>query len=251
MGTAPDDVVVTSAAERPDLRSRIWEMPDSWPAFMDHDPISDALFGAVASARPELVLLALRDGEIVAHATAIAFRLDADGRRTLPSTGWDRTLVWASRDLRFGEEPDTASALEVSVRPDLQGHGLSALMVGAMRDAAAASGFSTLLAPVRPSEKHLEPHTPMSEYAGRTRDDGLPADAWLRVHVRLGGVIEQIAPASQTITGSLAEWREWTGEPFDRSGDVVIPYGLAPVHVSLTHDRAVYVEPNVWVRHDL
>ena len=52
-----------------------------------------------------------------------------------------------------------------------------------------------------------------------------------------------------TITGSLEQWRGWTGLPFDRSGDVVVTGGLVPVHVSVEHDHAVYVEPNVWMHH--
>ena len=38
---------------------------------------------------------------------------------------------------------------------------------------------------------------------------------------------------------------------FDRDGDVVVPGALVPVHCDTAHDHAVYVEPNVWVRHDL
>lgn len=247
------DITITTVAERPELKPLLWEMPDSWPAFMDHDPIADALFGLVASAYLDLVVVATSDvdGTIVAHGTAIAFRLDADGRRDLPDTGWDQALVWASNDLRRDIEPDVANALEISIRPDMQGQGLSGQMLAAMRDAASARGLATLLAAVRPSHKHLEPLTTMQDYAARTRDDGLPADPWLRVHVRLGGVIEKVAPASQTISGSLADWRRWTGLAFDQDGDVVIPDGLLPVHVATAHDRAVYVEPNVWVRHTL
>jgi hypothetical protein len=51
------------------------------------------------------------------------------------------------------------------------------------------------------------------------------------------------------IPGGLADWRRWTGMAFDTSGRVVVPGALAPVHVSLEQDHAVYVEPNVWVRH--
>lgn len=52
-----------------------------------------------------------------------------------------------------------------------------------------------------------------------------------------------------TIAGSLAEWRGWTGLPFDTTGDVEVPDALVPVHCSLEHDHAVYVEPGVWVHH--
>ncbi len=44
-------------------------------------------------------------------------------------------------------------------------------------------------------------------------------------------------------------WRRWTGLPFDRDGAVEVPGALVPVHYDTAHDHAVYVEPNVWVRH--
>ena len=36
---------------------------------------------------------------------------------------------------------------------------------------------------------------------------------------------------------------------FARSGDILVPGALAPVHVSRDQDHAVYVEPNLWVHH--
>lgn len=52
-----------------------------------------------------------------------------------------------------------------------------------------------------------------------------------------------------TVSGSLAQWRQWTGLPFDRDGYLEVPGALAPVHCDTAHDHAVYVEPNVWIRH--
>jgi hypothetical protein len=95
----------------------------------------------------------------------------------------------------------------------------------------------------------LEPFVPMQEYAARTHADGLPADPWLRVHVRAGGRIVKVAPTSMVVPGTIADWRRWTGMEFATSGPVVVPGALTPVHVSLEQDHAVYVEPNVWVRH--
>jgi hypothetical protein len=53
------------------------------------------------------------------------------------------------------------------------------------------------------------------------------------------------------IPGTIAQWRRWTGLPFDRSRSVEVPGALNAVHVSLEGDHAVYVEPNVWVHHRL
>lgn len=91
----------------------------------------------------------------------------------------------------------------------------------------------------------------MSEYATRTGADGLPHDPWLRVHARMGGEIIRVCPASMTIAGAVADWRAWTGLPLDEDGPVEVPGALSPIWVDRSGDRAVYVEPNVWVRHRL
>jgi hypothetical protein len=53
------------------------------------------------------------------------------------------------------------------------------------------------------------------------------------------------------VPGTVEEWREWTGLPFDRTGPVEVPRALAPVHCDLEHGVATYVEPNVWVVHGI
>lgn len=125
------------------------------------------------------------------------------------------------------------------------------MLLDAMRDNARRLGFGELVAPVRPAGKAAEPHTPMRDYAFRTRDDGLPADPWLRTHVRAGGEIVGVCRRAMVVPGTLAEWRAWTGLPFDRTGDVLVPGALVPVHRGVEHDHAVYVEPGVWMRHRL
>ncbi len=89
----------------------------------------------------------------------------------------------------------------------------------------------------------------MSKYVELRREDGLPLDPWLRVHVRAGGEVVGIAPFSMTVAGNLAQWKEWTSIDFDRDGEVDVPGALAPVIVNRRRDVAIYIEPNVWVRH--
>lgn len=58
------------------------------------------------------------------------------------------------------------------------------------------------------------------------RDDGSALDPWIRTHEHLGAEILAAAPASQTMTGTVAEWEGWTGLALPESGDHVIPDGL-------------------------
>jgi GNAT superfamily N-acetyltransferase len=246
------DVVITTFAERPEYVRNAFDMPDAWPDFMREDEVASALLPDVIGTFPHLSVLATLDGVQVGRGLAVPFALHTDRRKgELPASGWDRVLIWAFRDLANGSEPDTVSALEIAVDPAHLGTGLSRRILGAMRDTAAGAGFTELVAPVRPNEKHKRPRLPMADYVELTREDGLPVDAWLRTHVRAGATIDSVAPTSMVISGTLEEWRTWTGLPFDLPGEVEVPGALVPVTCVPEHDYAVYVEPNVWMRHRL
>ncbi|MET9884239.1 N-acetyltransferase [Streptomyces sp. NPDC006430] len=246
------EIEITTIAQRPELAARLWDMKDSWPQFAQNDSLAWLLYPRMVAELADYVLVATDGDEVIARGFSVPFALHAPGRDgALPGRGWDQVLMWAFSDLRRGVAPDTVSAIEISIAAHRQGEGLSGRMLSAMRENARARGFAEVVAPVRPSGKPAEPDTPIEEYAYRTREDGLPHDPWLRVHVRAGAVIDSVAPLSMTITGSLAEWREWTGLPFDATGPVRVPGALVPVRCELEQGYAAYVEPNVWVRHGL
>jgi GNAT superfamily N-acetyltransferase len=237
---------ISRLADRPDLIEAMWIMPTSWPEFMRHDPIGELFFGNVQARFAAFVLIAQDEaGEVVGCAYSVPFVL---GGEDLPDHGWDFVIRNGLLASLRGQEPDAISAVEIAVRPDRQGEGLSGQLLVAMRDNAAREGFAELVAPVRPNGK-ADPHEPMSSYAFRTRPDGLPVDPWLRVHVRAGARISAVAPRSMVVPGTLPEWREWTGLPFDTTGPVLVPQALSPVHCDVEHGIAVYVEANVWVVH--
>jgi GNAT superfamily N-acetyltransferase len=240
------DLEIVTLAERPALMDVFWDMETSWPEFMKHDPIGNAYYASLGEFA-EFVLVCLdAEGQMVAKAHSVPFELDDD--EELPDAGWDAAIRSGLLTRLRGEKANAVSAVEIAIRPDLQGAGLSGRIVAALRDNAGRLGFGELLAPVRPNGR-TDVHEPMADYAFRTRADGLPVDPWLRVHVRAGGRIDRVAPRSMVIPGTVAEWREWTGLPFDRTGPVEVPGALAPVLCDAEHGIAVYVEPNVWVRH--
>ncbi|MFE7353638.1 N-acetyltransferase [Streptomyces sp. NPDC057543] len=249
------ELTITTLAQRPELADAVLRMPDTRPHFLRQDPVGRQYFGRIAAEFPEYSLVATEpDGTVVARGFSVPFALravDVPGRGELPDAGWAQVLLWAFVDLRDGRVPDTVGAIEIFVAGDRRGRGIAGRMLTVMRANAGRLGFAEVVAPVRPNAKHLEMRAPIEEYAYRTREDGLPCDPWLRVHVRAGGEIVGIAAESMRVVGSLEQWRRCTGLPFDDAGDVEVPGALMPVRCSVQRKYAVYVEPHVWVRHRL
>lgn len=143
-----------------------------------------SLAGVIASPHrfgrhwPELGVLLVQDGDVVARAFAVAYSSTGGHARTpYPDHGWEAALVWAAEDILDGTTPDTAAAITVTVAPHRRGEGLGEEALRALADASRAQGLARLLCPVRPTGKAAEPKTAMTEYVRRARPDGLPADA--------------------------------------------------------------------------
>ncbi|WP_329257076.1 N-acetyltransferase [Actinoallomurus sp. NBC_01490] len=247
------DLLVTTAAQRPDLVPLLEDFND-WPVFMRQDPVAPLYYGDAVTACPEFVLIAIdrnRPDRLVAKGYSVPFTWAGDPDESLPAGGWDQVVLIAARDRSVRRRGTMVSALEISVRADLKGKGMSSIMLAAMRRNVADQGYADLVAPVRPNAKHHHPQMSIVDYANLRRDDGLPVDPWLRVHVRAGGRITGTSARAMTIAGSIADWRAWTGLPFDTTGPVEVPGALVPVHCDTVHGHAVYCEPCVWVRHRL
>lgn len=246
------NIDIISLRDRPDLIPCVFspELDAVWPEFMRQDRTAMLYYDEPAFAHyADCAFAALAGDEVVGRAFAVPFAFGIEGRDELPNAGWDEVIRWGHEDRMLGRQQTTMSALEIALLPKARVPGSSRAMLDAFKQCARAKGFSELYAPVRPNQKHLQPKTPMRDYLEQRRADGQLADSWLRTHLAIGGEIVKIAPCSMTIVGTLAEWSQWTGVPFDHSGEVEIPGALVPVLTSVEQDYAVYVEPNVWIRH--
>jgi GNAT superfamily N-acetyltransferase len=242
---------IVTVAERPNLIEAMWEMPSPWPPFMLEDPVAGMFWAQLPVAFPEYQLLALdADDTIIAKVHSVPFAWSGSDD-DLSDRGLDAILERAFHDLEHDRQPTAASLVEARVAPDHRGQGLSYRLLEAARGNAVRLGFDDLFGPVRPSAKSKEPRTPIGEYVMRVRPDGLPSDPWLRAHVRLGARIVKVCPMSMIVPGTLAQWRDWTGLALRTSGSIEVDGALVPVHVSVEHDHAVYVEANVWLHHRL
>jgi GNAT superfamily N-acetyltransferase len=247
----PPDHVLVSLAERPDLIVPFSRHNGAaWPEFMLNNAVADRLWEHLDTdfAAFQLVLLDA-DGVIAAGCNAAPLRWDGT-EAGLPG-GWERQFERSVAQLRDATIPNTLGAIQIVVRADRRGTGLAGLMIATLRANARAHGYTAVIACVRPTDKHRYPLIPIDEYARWTRHDGLPFDPWIRAHVRAGGRIARGEPASMRYEATVADWRAWTGLPFPGSGDHILDFAAAPVHVDLEADRGVYLDPNVWVIHEL
>ena len=225
----------------------MWTMPSSWPEFMRHDPIGGLYYGNVETRFAEFVLIAQDDaGEVVAVAHSIPFE---HGDGALPENGWDfvirngllTSLHGRAARHRLGDRDRRPAATA-------KGRGCPGRCSRRCARTRPGTGFAELVAPVRPNGKD-DVDEPMTTYAFRVREDGLPVDPWLRVHVRAGGRIPQWPPARWS---SPAPSRSGGSGPGCRSTRPARSSCLerSPrCTATLEHGVAVYVEPNVWVVH--
>ncbi len=246
------EYTVASAAERPDLIDSAQALPEAvWPTFMVQDPIVERLWMRLYERFPEYQFLLLEHGtdRVLAMGNSVPSDWNDD-----PATLPDRGVDWILESTVDRDPPSahhTQFALQVVVDPSLQGKRFSGEGVKATMAIGRAHGCGNLYLPVRPNQKHLYPLTPMEQYIRWTTAEGLPFDAWMRVHARLGGEIIGVCARAMHMPGTVADWEKWTGLRFPESGRYVIPGALVPIEIDRENDRGLYVEPNVWMRHAL
>ena len=249
--TLPAGCVLVTLAERSDVSERVERFGSSvWPDFMLSDVVSDRYWHRLAAHFPSYQL-ALLDSEGAVLAVARSAPLTWDGTPADLPRGWDRQVERSFDELERGIAPNTLGAIMIVTDPARRGDRVGGLMVRAMQADARLHGLRTLIACVRPTLLEHYPLAPIAEYARWTRDDGLPFDPWIRLHVRLGGRLERPEPRSMLVTGSVAEWEAWTGMAFPVTGQYVVPGACAPVDIDRDADVGTYNDPNIWIIHDL
>ena len=218
-----------------------------WPRFYEGSLVGARYWDRTYSEFADYQVLFLDDADVIV-ACAHTLPLHWDGTTEGLPGGWD-----AGVELAFAanRRPDTVMAVSAVAHPARRNRGLGAEILGSMRALAGERGHGAVIAPVRPTHKESYPLAKFEEYIGWTHPDGSAFDPWLRVHLQLGGRVLRVAPESMVVEGTVAQWVAWTGGSFPATGAYVVPGALAPVHVDLERDLGRYVEPNVWIEHQL
>ena len=224
----------------------------SWPEFMLHDPIANQHWHELFDRFNEyqFALLDTETERMAAMGNSVPFYWDKSPDE-LPEGGWDWVFLKAIEDHKNGIKPNIQSAIQIAIHPDYQSQGLSGQMVRAMGAIGKSMGFTRLVAPVRPNQKSTYPLISIDDYITWKIEKDLPFDAWLRVHVRVGGKILKPCHEAMIIRGTRAEWESWTGLKFQQSGEYILAGALNTIEMNIEKDEGIYIEPNVWMVHTL
>jgi hypothetical protein len=240
-----------SVAVRPDQQAVVERVDaTAYPTFMRHTDLAP-WWPVIYGTFPEyqVILADAETGQHLAHGNLLPFAWDGTPEG-LPRTAVEMVRR-ALRDRRRGIAPTVLGALQAVVDPAQQRGGLSVRMLQGMAGLAAALRLPDLVAPIRPTEKALDPLSDLAEYVARARWDGLPVDPWQRVHARLGAVPIGIEDAWLTVTGTLDDWATWTGIEAPPTGPYVVPGALAQVQVDASLGVGRYAEPHLWMRYHI
>jgi hypothetical protein len=235
-------------SERPELIQQLSCEP--WPEFINHSSVAIEHYPYMYEHYSDFQFyLCNDDDKVVGDGLCIPIYWDAT-ESGLPG-GWDAALATGISTHKAQEKPNTLCALAATVAPGHTGKGVSGHIIDAMQIIAKKHDLNCLIAPVRPSLKSSYPLTPFERYIQWKREDGLLFDPWMRVHERRNAKIMKIAPESMRVTGTIKEWQLWTGLTFPESGSYVVTGALSPVVIDCEKDTGIYIEPNIWMRHEI
>ena len=242
---------VITPSTREDYRDLVRGMNKAvWPEFMLYDAVAAEHWHELLDryADYQLALYDTKDKRVAAMGNSYPLRWET-ALEDLPEDGWDWSFVESVKQHKLRISPNMQCAIQVAVRGEYQGHGLSTRVLQALHEIGTSKDLEKLIVPVRPNEKSKYPLISMDDYITWKNEDGLPLDPWLRVHVRMGGKIIKVCHESKVIRGTRAEWEEWTGLKFPQSGQYIIPGALNPIEMNIEKDEGIYIEPNVWTVH--
>jgi len=238
--------VVKTRADSPELRKAAMAIEQAaWGAlgFLNFTRAHFAYYQQLLDEHADCQLCLVDEvtGYPVAVGNCVPLTCDFDN---LPPEGWDWIVESAANN--NGARRNALGALAISVPGIHRSKGLARLMIQEFRKLAERKGLDGVIAPVRPSAKHMHPFIPMEAYMTWTDDQGRLFDPWLRSHSAAGGKIIKPATHSMVVEEPVAFWEMWRGSPFPTTGDYKIDGALNPVSIDLARDSGRYVEPNVW-----
>lgn len=237
--------VVVDVARFPDAASEIdLLISGNLPAFMMWSSPGNWRWHRIYGKFPEYQLAAYSpSGELLGALNSVPVPWDGN-LLDLPG-GYDDVLIQST-----GVEPfqgRSTCLLSISVRESCRGLGIPELLLEEIKVRARNAGHGAVIAPLRPTLKHLHPSMPMSEYTGLMDERGKIYDPWLRKHLEMGAEVLGIAEKSLVIKQPSSRWERNAGRQL-LAGRHPIPGAISQIEIG-TDGVGIYVEPNIWICH--
>lgn len=219
---------------------------DAFPAFMLHDPVWNQHWPLVLSEFASLQLYVVDEGTGELAGVFNSVPVAWDGTEVDLPDSEHEVLARSLRHRLEGRESTTLCGIQVAVADSHAGRGVAARALEEGLRLCRQFGLSHLIAPIRPTLKHLYPTIPFEEYIDWKRPDGTAFDPWIRAQVAGGAQRLGVCREPMRFDGSVSDWEEWTSLELPASGRYVIDGALDLLHVDVDADHCRLEEPNVW-----
>ena len=153
-----------TAAERPDLWERGIESADVWPEYNLHGDVLNQWWGHLDEELADFQFVLYDDEPDAVLAEGHTGPLWWDGDDATLPPGIDAALEQVFARARAGEPVNTLCALAAETPRTGRARGMAEQILGAMSELARRNGLERVIAPVRPSAKHLYPLAPIERY---------------------------------------------------------------------------------------
>lgn len=243
---------VTTCASRPELFEPSVELENEvWDelSFLDYTAAHYSHYDHLLEKFPEyrLCMIELATDELVA--TGMCVPLHAQETDRLPDEGWDWIVETA--ELLGARNANAIGALSISVSARHRDKGFARELIYMMRALASLRSLPRVIAPVRPSLKCHHPFVPMAEYIAWRDERGRIYDPWLRSHLAAGGRMTGVCRRSMVVEQPLEFWKRWTSRMPESATELPFKGALVPLEIDHATGKGRYVEPNVWVTHEV
>ena len=219
-----------------------------WPEFMQHDIVVNKFWTDLFNKFSDFQFSLVHNSSTIGIGNSIHLHW-VKPFDELPDNGIDWAIEKGFRDLKSNVKSNLLIGLQISVDKNYQGLGLSTKLLQIIKDISKNHGIDNLAIPVRPILKSKFPLVPMNDYIKWSKEDGLPYDPWIRLHVKAGGRIIKPCNKAMTISGSISDWESWTEHDFPGTGQYIIEGALVPIMIDKEKNIGEYIEPNVWMLH--
>lgn len=193
------------------------------------------------------------DPQLAGH--GITAGIHWDGKSDTLPDGWQGVVLKSYKDSVSGAAPNTIVGLFIRVEPEFREGGIAKTIAEEMGVLREKNNLTYFILPLRPPLRYEQEYAslPFATFAAATREDGLPLDHWVRMHVRLGAAVIRISEKSHRHVLNLKDFnRIFSSHKITQSGEQLVQNknnGWYQVYADVERDFVLIEQGCVWVKY--